>query len=100
MNNQFDELAKALGEPVARRLALKKFGVGLAGAALALLGFKSRGATPKPAAYLCCVYARSGRYAAFCVPATAPCPDLSNSGSALVAAREVKNCGQCKATTF
>ena len=35
MNNQFDELSKGIAQSVSRRAALKKFGVGLAGAALA-----------------------------------------------------------------
>jgi len=35
MNNQFDELAKGMAQSVTRRGALKKFGVGLAGMALA-----------------------------------------------------------------
>src|SRR5262245_29912912 len=35
MNNQFDELTKSLAQSVTRRAALKKFGVGLAGMALA-----------------------------------------------------------------
>ncbi|PYJ96505.1 MAG: hypothetical protein DME23_20385 [Verrucomicrobia bacterium] len=35
MNNQFDELTKGLAQSVTRRAALKKFGVGLAGMALA-----------------------------------------------------------------
>jgi hypothetical protein len=38
MNNQFDELAKNLAQSVTRRGALKKFGVGLAGIALATFG--------------------------------------------------------------
>jgi hypothetical protein len=37
MNNKFDELAKGMAQSVSRRQALKKFGVGLAGLALALL---------------------------------------------------------------
>jgi hypothetical protein len=37
MNNQFDELTKTLAQSVRRHSALKKFGVGLAGMALALL---------------------------------------------------------------
>src|SRR5215472_7923899 len=37
MNNQFDELTKQLAQSVVRRAALKKFGVGLAGIALACL---------------------------------------------------------------
>src|SRR5262245_22937064 len=35
MNNQFDELTKAMAQSVTRRAALKKFGVGLVGLALA-----------------------------------------------------------------
>jgi len=38
MNNQFDELTKSLAQSVTRRGALKKFGVGIAGVALAQLG--------------------------------------------------------------
>ena len=38
MNHQFDELTKNLAQSVTRRGALKKFGVGLAGMALACLG--------------------------------------------------------------
>src|SRR5881392_2380239 len=35
MNNKFDELTKSMAQSVTRRAALKKFGVGLAGMALA-----------------------------------------------------------------
>jgi hypothetical protein len=38
MNKNFDELAKGLAQSVTRRQALKKFGVSLAGMALAGLG--------------------------------------------------------------
>jgi hypothetical protein len=38
MNNKFDELTKSLAQSVTRRAALKKFGVGLAGMALACFG--------------------------------------------------------------
>jgi hypothetical protein len=38
MNDQFDELTRSLAQSVTRRGALKKFGVGLAGMALACLG--------------------------------------------------------------
>ena len=38
MNNQFDQLTKQMAQSVTRRGALKKFGVGLAGLALAALG--------------------------------------------------------------
>lgn len=42
MNNQFDEMTKGLAQSVTRRGALKKFGVGLAGMALATLGLAPR----------------------------------------------------------
>ena len=49
MNNKFDELAKGLAQSVTRRGALKKFGVGLASIALALLGFANNAnANPQP----------------------------------------------------
>ncbi len=38
MNNQLDELAKGLAQSVTRRAALRRFGLGLAGIALASLG--------------------------------------------------------------
>ena len=38
MNNQFDELTKSMAQSVTRRAALKKFGLGLAGMALACFG--------------------------------------------------------------
>jgi hypothetical protein len=41
MNTQFDELTKSLAQSVTRRAALKKFGVGLAGMALACFGLGS-----------------------------------------------------------
>jgi hypothetical protein len=42
MNTQFDELAKGLARSVTRRQALKKFGVGLAGMALACFGLADK----------------------------------------------------------
>jgi hypothetical protein len=42
VNDKFDELAKGLAQSVTRRGALKKFGIGLAGSALAALGQASR----------------------------------------------------------
>jgi hypothetical protein len=42
MNDQFDELAKDMAQSVTRRAALKKFGVGLAGIALAALGLTNK----------------------------------------------------------
>jgi len=38
MNNKFDQLTKGLAQSVTRRGALKKFGLGLAGMALAAFG--------------------------------------------------------------
>jgi len=42
MNHKFDELAKGLAQSVTRRGALRRFGVGLAGIALATLGVASK----------------------------------------------------------
>ena len=42
MNNRFDELTKQMAQSVTRRAALKKFGVGLAGMALACFGLARR----------------------------------------------------------
>ena len=42
MNNQFDELTKGIAQSVTRRAALKKFGVGLAGMALACFGLANK----------------------------------------------------------
>ncbi len=42
MNDKFDELTKSLAQSVTRRAALKKFGVGLAGMALACFGLANR----------------------------------------------------------
>ena len=42
MNNQFDELTKSLAQSVTRRAALKKFGVGLSGMALACFGLTGK----------------------------------------------------------
>ena len=42
MKNKFDELTKGLAQSVTRRAALKKFGVGFAGMALAALGLANK----------------------------------------------------------
>ena len=52
MNNQFDELTKSMAQSVTRRAALKKFGAGLAGMALACFGLANR--------------ARAATYRGFC----------------------------------
>ena len=55
MNDKFDELAKGMAQPVTRRGALKKFGLGLAGIALASLGLASKAyADPKPRHHCYC----------------------------------------------
>jgi hypothetical protein len=49
MNNQFDELTKAMAQSVTRRGALKKLGVGLAGVTLACFGLANKAvAKPRP----------------------------------------------------
>ena len=44
MKNQYDELTTSLAQSVTRRAALKQFGVGLAGMALAAFGLASKAA--------------------------------------------------------
>jgi len=57
MNNKFDELAKGLAQSVTRRQAFKRFGVGLAGMALACFGLANKAEASKkpclPAAVTC-----------------------------------------------
>ena len=43
MNHQFDELTKSMAQSVTRRAALRKFGLGLAGMALACFGLANKG---------------------------------------------------------
>ncbi len=51
MNNQFDELTKSLAQSVTRRAALKKFGVSLAGMALACFGLANKAQAAKGSCY-------------------------------------------------
>ncbi|SRR5258706_10080187 len=51
MNNKFDELTKSLAQPATRRAALKKFGVGLAGMALACFGLAKQAQAAKCVKY-------------------------------------------------
>ena len=46
MAKKFDELAKTMAQSVTRRGALKKFGLGLAGLALACFGLANRMVSP------------------------------------------------------
>ncbi len=78
MNDKFDELTKGLAQSVTRRGALKKFGLGLAGVALASLGLankanagngRCRGAgEPCLHSRQCCgnFCYREGKYKGFC----------------------------------
>jgi hypothetical protein len=42
LNNTFDELTKSMAQSVTRRAAFKKFGIGLAGMALACFGLANK----------------------------------------------------------
>jgi len=56
MNHKLDELAKQLAQTTTRRQALKKFGAGLAGMALACFGLANRSeaqTTCLPRGYTC-----------------------------------------------
>ena len=53
MSNKFDELAKVLAQPVTRRQALKKFGVGLVGIALACFELASKAQAGGPLCQAC-----------------------------------------------
>ncbi len=61
MNNPFDELTKSVAQSVTRRGALTKFGVGLAGMALAYFGLAKR------------AEAGSGKIPSWCDLSTNPC---------------------------
>ena len=71
MNHKFDELTKSLAQSVTRRAALKKFGLGLAGMALACFGLASKAqAQTIPCqsnkecggGYMVCCKTKSGNY--------------------------------------
>ncbi len=47
MKNKFDELTKSVAQSLTRRAALKKFGVGLAGMALASFGLANKAEAAK-----------------------------------------------------
>ena len=53
MNNKFDELTKGMAQSVTRRAALRKFGVGLAGMALACFGLANKAEANPPASPTC-----------------------------------------------
>jgi hypothetical protein len=62
--NQFDELAKGMAQSVTRRQALKEFGVGLAGMALACFGLAN------------VAEAQKGNH---CLPSGSPCKPKPNN---------------------
>ena len=72
MNNRFDELAKGLAQSVTRRQALKKFGIGLAGMALACFGIVERSkAVEQPCTCTTSADCQNGYYCAvygYCAP--------------------------------
>jgi hypothetical protein len=96
MNSKFDELTKQLAQSTTRRQALKRFGVGLAGMALACFGLAGKaeagqGCTaPKwcnQSLNPCCCTSTSGRGGNSCktalpkaCPNYADCAFLCNSG--------------------
>ena len=53
MNNKFDELTRNLAQAVTRRGALKKFGLGLAGMALACFGLANKADAGEKACHDC-----------------------------------------------
>jgi hypothetical protein len=81
MNSKFDELTKQMAQSATRRSALKKFGFGLAGMALAMLGIGTARGEPKDR-YTCCLYKCGGFFPVFktvcqaaggCAPPAAGC---------------------------
>ena len=47
MNNKFDELAKNMAQSVTRRVALRRFGAGITGIALASIGLATKAEAAK-----------------------------------------------------
>ena len=86
MNNKFDELTKSMAQSVTRRGALKKFGVGLAGMALAAFGLADKaGAAPVGPQGYC--QAHRGVYTGMCIDigscVGAPSADCPAPGTAV-----------------
>src|SRR5213079_2156143 len=81
MNNKFDELTKQMAQSVTRRAALKKFGVGLAGMALACFGLANIAQAAKQCAteadcksgQVCCNGACMDDGSAYCSPTNQCC---------------------------
>jgi hypothetical protein len=66
--NKFDELAKGLAQSVTRRQAFKKFGVGLAGMALACFGLANKAEAAGHAKYGQPCATNSDCHSGFCNP--------------------------------
>ncbi len=93
MNQKFDDLMKSLAQSVTRRAALKQFGVGLAGMALACFGLATK--------------ARAATYSGYCEAAqfgtskgtkwylTGYCIGVDPVTGACTAAANAVTCGAC-----
>ena len=103
MDKQFDELSKSLAEGVSRRVALRKFGIGLAGVLLASLGLGSGRATCAQGSAQCCHWVCSngdgGKGHRFDTTTCGSlCPDPSVNGYSCVSkgSKTVSDCTACK----
>jgi len=81
MNHKFDELAKGLAQSVTRRQALKKFGVGLAGMALACFGLANNAEAGK------CL-----KYGEPCTINSQCCSGVCNGGTGTCGCATSKDC--------
>ena len=97
MNNKFDELAKGLAQSVTRRQAFKRFGVGLAGMALAGFGMPSDAEAgfpkPKPLPKGQCELDSNGNYTGFCVYGCGGHPDTAHCAGTSQQPGTLTNCG-------
>jgi len=99
MNNKFDELTKQMAQSVTRRQAMRRFGAGIVGAALAMLGIGTNRAQAYPGA-LCCTYlCRSPWgtpfYSRTCLKKETSCPAPTSPACVLYSTRTVGNCNLC-----
>ena len=82
MDKQFDELSKSLAEGVSRREAVRKFGIGLAGALMASLGLgraTAQGKGGKNYGPLCQVDPNTGLYTGSCIDPNPQICDMAPS---------------------
>ncbi len=94
MSDKFDELAKGLARSTTRRQALKKFGVGLAGMALACFGLANK-ARAYGGKVLCCYYV--GGLAPVCARPSQGCAPYYPGcvSCTLISSTLAKSCGDC-----